>query len=127
MKYFKSGLIGSVLALSLVVFLISCVQTESPSLDLSNRTIHQEVDFDISCMECHEEVTPEIVENWVESGHGILNYGCYICHGDGSVEFNVLPKTDNCIACHSSSEGHLMRMEYEGCFDCHDGHTLSAH
>jgi len=87
---------------------------------------HAEVDFEsMSCSECHADVTPEIYTAWKDSGHGKLDYGCYICHGDGVVEYYPTASTDGCVACHSNNEPHLARFEYGRCFECHDGHSLS--
>ncbi|MFQ5583187.1 MAG: hypothetical protein ACE5GL_01975 [Calditrichia bacterium] len=48
---------------------------------------HEDVDFSISCVECHEQETPEQVEEWEKGMHGQVNVGCFVCHGDGEVEF----------------------------------------
>jgi len=102
-----------------------CKNTQTAEKPIATFSGHTEVDFSISCMECHSEATPDIYEDWASSGHGAMNYGCYICHGDGIENFSVQPATEMCINCHSSASGHLMRMENQGCFDCHDGHTLN--
>ena len=85
---------------------------------------HIEVDFDISCMECHQEETPEIVSDWKSSTHGKMNFGCYMCHGDGIEDFAASPKADRCEACHSGNKKCEMKTHEGKCFDCHDGHTL---
>ncbi|MBN2366360.1 MAG: hypothetical protein JXL67_09330, partial [Calditrichaeota bacterium] len=62
---------------------------------------HPEVDYSISCQECHSELTPEIFQEWQDSKHGVMNYGCYMCHGDGVEEFAAKPGSERCTACHS--------------------------
>jgi len=86
---------------------------------------HPDVDFSVSCMECHQSETPEIVSDWKSSAHGKMNFGCYMCHGDGVENFSVSPGSERCIACHSGNEKCFTRVKESGsCFSCHDGHTL---
>ena len=87
---------------------------------------HSEVDFTISCMECHQDVTPEAVAEWKESTHGKMNFGCYMCHGDGVEDFAPSPKMDRCEACHSGDEKCMTRTNDGKCFDCHDGHSMKT-
>jgi len=108
---------------ALVVSCSSLIQTGPAAPAVA---VHPEADFTRSCVECHSEATPEITAQWAASGHGKLNYGCYICHGDGEAEFTVTPATDNCVACHSSSAEHLEDVAGTGCFECHNGHSLIA-
>lgn len=88
---------------------------------------HPEVDFSISCTECHEEETPAAVKDWRKSKHGVMNFGCYMCHGDGVEEFQSKPATDSCIGCHSAQEVDFTKTSVKNCFDCHKGHTLKFH
>jgi hypothetical protein len=88
---------------------------------------HPEVDFTISCKECHKETSPEIYEDWAGSGHGKMNFGCYMCHGDGEEEFYVKPASDNCISCHSAQDVDFSQSKFNNCFDCHQGHSLKFH
>lgn len=88
---------------------------------------HAEVDFSLSCVECHSEETPEAVADWKSSPHGQMNFGCYMCHGDGDHEFYPSPGTDRCIACHSGQEVDFSKTKLNNCFDCHQGHTLKFH
>ncbi len=88
---------------------------------------HPEVDFSVSCVDCHAEVTPDIVAAWKKSKHGVMNYGCYMCHGDGQVEFWAKPGTQTCQSCHSGLHTDYSKTVAKSCFDCHDGHTLKFH
>ena len=114
------------LVVCLTLFLISCVPAIGDEDAKAVATTHPEVVYDIGCVECHTTETPEITQQWSSSAHGKMNIGCYVCHGDGDVEFNTKPNSENCISCHSSSEEHYEEIEGELCFECHDGHSLSA-
>jgi hypothetical protein len=48
---------------------------------------HPDVDWTLGCSECHQETTPEVFEQWSQSRHGSVGFGCYICHGDGQEQF----------------------------------------
>lgn len=87
---------------------------------------HVEVDFSISCVECHETETPEAVAEWRKSTHGKMNFGCYMCHGDGVENFAPSPKMDRCVACHSGNEKCINQTNSGKCFDCHDGHSMKT-
>ena len=82
-----------ILIFTSILLMISCgaeLTTEKVGVpaSISNSFIkHQDEDFSMSCSECHLDITPEIYADWQGSGHGKMNYGCYICHGDGDVEF----------------------------------------
>jgi hypothetical protein len=88
---------------------------------------HPEVDFSVSCVECHRDATPEIVSQWKSSKHGLMNFACYMCHGDGKQEFSRRPGTERCQACHSALNVDFSRTPAKNCFDCHNGHTLKFH
>ncbi len=88
---------------------------------------HPDVEFDQSCYDCHQEETPEVAERWHASMHGMVNVGCFVCHGDGTTEFVVRPTTDRCLACHSPKEVDYSKTEASSCFSCHNGHTLKFH
>ncbi|MDZ7764375.1 MAG: hypothetical protein U5K00_08090 [Melioribacteraceae bacterium] len=32
-------------------------------------------------------MTPDIYKDWEMSRHGDVNFGCYLCHGDGQETF----------------------------------------
>lgn len=88
---------------------------------------HTEVDFTISCKECHSETTPDVYEAWKSSKHGLMNFGCYMCHGDGQEEFSPKPGSGTCVGCHSPQDTDFSKLSVKNCFDCHDGHTLKFH
>ncbi|GAB4377335.1 MAG: hypothetical protein Kow0042_24900 [Calditrichia bacterium] len=114
----------SFLATLILLFLVFL---NLPAGDKTQNSKHPEVDFTLSCKECHQEVTPEVYQDWKNSKHGVMNYGCYMCHGDGVEEFYPSPQTERCIACHSPQEVDFSALPVKNCFDCHKGHTLKFH
>lgn len=88
---------------------------------------HAEVDFSISCVECHQETNPELTKAWYEGKHGLVNVGCFVCHDDGEVRFAPKPTSENCVACHSDYTTDAKGAEIKDCFACHDGHHLKFH
>lgn len=88
---------------------------------------HPKVDWDLSCQDCHADVTPEIFKQWEDSKHGGANFGCYICHGDGQEVFYKKGKDDRCEGCHSSQQETMVKTKIKSCFTCHQGHTLKFH
>ncbi|NOY60235.1 MAG: hypothetical protein GXO75_15095 [Calditrichaeota bacterium] len=88
---------------------------------------HPEVDFSVGCVECHSEVTPEATAEWQHSKHGKFKVGCFVCHGDGEVNFKSKPDDESCISCHSDYEVDWSKSKEKSCFDCHKGHTLKFH
>jgi len=106
--------------------IVSCGLSQQSGPEAAAKAKHPEADFSRSCVECHTEATPEITAKWASSGHGKLNYGCYICHGDGVQTFTVKPHSNGCISCHSGSMEHLEDVGDVSCFECHNGHTLIA-
>ncbi len=130
---FKLFKIGKIILIPVSILLIvSCCPPDTAAVTpdpiaAKAAIMHPDEDFSSeSCSECHADVTPNIYADWKGSGHGKMDYGCYICHGDGEIEFYPMASTDGCVSCHSNNEAHLARVEYDGCFDCHDGHSLSA-
>lgn len=72
---------------------------------------HPRVNFARTCVDCHENRTPEAVEDWRESIHGQTNTGCVVCHGDAEQEFMVRPAPELCMTCH---DGELDEYEVVG-------------
>jgi len=88
---------------------------------------HPEADFSVSCFECHQSATPEVTAKWEAGKHGQVNVGCFVCHGDGEVEFYPKPQGDRCISCHSQQEVDFTKLPVKNCFGCHGGHDLKFH
>lgn len=88
---------------------------------------HPDVDWEIGCQECHAETTPDIYADWEGSKHGMVNFGCFICHGDGQETFYPSGSDKRCGGCHAGQLVEFEKTKFESCFDCHDGHTLKFH
>jgi hydroxylamine dehydrogenase len=57
------------------------------------------------CVECHKEVTPQIVGDWQLSKHSQNEINCSVCHGDAHKDpYDVanaqIPTPDTCANCH---------------------------
>ena len=80
-----------------------------------------EQEKNISCDQCHEEVTPELRKEWYDSRHGIAMVKCYQCHGTFET-FRVTPKRQDCAACHEN----MMKKcpQDKACWQCHIPHTF---
>lgn len=119
-------LLGSFLmVLAIATFsLVAC--TTGGASAASGARQHPKADLSVNCVECHAQETPQAVKDWRASKHGVMNYGCYMCHGDGQVEFYVHPGTGGCISCHSAvHDGEIESTDFKECFSCHNGHTLA--
>jgi hypothetical protein len=131
----KNGTLARVLCLLVVAGFattVSCAVTpagESPAASplafAPAQARHSAVDFNISCQECHATQSPAVVAAWESSKHA-PNIGCFVCHGDGEVEFAARPAADHCLSCHSTKKL-TPRMESMGCHACHDAHRLTTH
>jgi len=57
------------------------------------------------CIQCHKNVTPNIVTDWQLSQHSLNSIDCSVCHGDGhtgpyDTEKVQIPTPDTCANCH---------------------------
>ncbi|MDZ7291557.1 MAG: hypothetical protein ONB44_22220 [candidate division KSB1 bacterium] len=128
----KRFLFPTLFLLGLVFLIFACAQTEAvrtneQAAPPGARGKHPEVDFSISCLECHRDATPEVVVKWESGKHGQVNVGCFVCHGDGEVEFYNKPQGERCISCHSPQEVDFTKLPVKTCFGCHNGHDLKFH
>ena len=60
-----------------------------------------------SCVDCHKNITPNIVTDWQLSKHGQAGFDCSVCHGDlhtsaTDVAKVQIPTPDTCAACHEA-------------------------
>ena len=61
---------------------------DSPTVAKLRKAINiPKLDWEIGCRECHKDATPDVYIKWEASRHGEMNFGCYICHGDGQEVF----------------------------------------
>jgi hypothetical protein len=86
---------------------------------------HPRVDYSTSCQDCHRASDPAIVRDWEQSLHGQQGVGCFVCHGDGTFQFEARPGDGSCVACHSVVMGSLAHPPADRCFSCHDAHRLA--
>jgi len=91
--------------------------------------VHPDVDPNEPCDVCHKEVTPEIVDAWYESKHGMNNVKCFVCHGPLGPEFMRRAPVNRCVGCHGDKEASMALPFFKGkdCFSCHAGHELNPH
>lgn len=59
------------------------------------------------CVDCHKEITPNIVSDWQMSKHSQAEVNCSVCHGDrhkSAEDFtNVqIPTPETCAICHNT-------------------------
>ncbi len=60
-----------------------------------------------SCIECHDQVSPNIVADWQNSRHAGKGVGCAVCHGpdhqgNGDADKAKMPTPDTCNMCHAA-------------------------
>jgi len=58
-----------------------------------------------ACVDCHKNITPNIVTDWQLSKHGKAGFDCATCHGDGHTAANdvakvQIPTPETCATCH---------------------------
>ena len=76
------------------------------------------------CTHCHQEVTPEIYQEWYQSRHGLDNVKCFQCHGTYE-DFEVVPSSSRCMPCHAQEVTHAPKDKK--CVACHPAHKFSVH
>ena len=78
----------------------------------------------IPCAQCHQEVTPEIYQEWFQSRHGLDNVKCFQCHGTYE-NFEKIPSRDRCAPCHAQQVSHSPKDK--ACAACHPSHKFNVH
>lgn len=79
----------------------------------------------MDCIECHTDVTPDIVKQWEQSAHGYIGVKCQVCHGD-QTDFQKVPKTDTCRGCHAEMVENNTQPKLQ-CVACHKAHNFTIH
>jgi hydroxylamine dehydrogenase len=69
--------------------------------------INPSAGFAAACVDCHKNVTPNIVSDWQLSKHGQAGLDCAMCHGDRHTSANdvakaQIPTPDACATCHDT-------------------------
>ena len=62
---------------------------------------------EVTCVDCHQGLTPGIVADWTESKHSELDVGCATCHGEehnspDNTELAKIPTPETCAECHAT-------------------------
>jgi Cytochrome c7 and related cytochrome c len=78
-----------------------------------------------TCIQCHQEITPELVKQWQESAHGYTATGCGVCHGDQK-NFKIKPGNKVCIGCHATAV-EQNTLKGKSCASCHPQHHFTQH
>jgi hypothetical protein len=123
----KIYLVSFITAIVIMSLGFNNVSSTKMQNQFSAKDKHPDVDWSIGCAECHADATPEVFSKWENSRHGKVNFGCYMCHGDGQEQFSAKGNDDSCLGCHSSQEVDFNKSKVKSCFDCHEGHTLKFH
>lgn len=63
--------------------------------------------FAATCIECHRQITPNIVTDWQLSKHSANDVDCSVCHGDqhtNASDFKnaLIPTPETCKLCHET-------------------------
>ncbi len=63
--------------------------------------------FAATCIECHRQITPNIVTDWQLSKHSANDVDCSVCHGDQHTNANdfknaLIPTPETCKLCHET-------------------------
>jgi hypothetical protein len=90
---------------------------------------HPQVEEGETCDSCHREITPEVVEAWFRSRHGLNNVKCFVCHGSTGQDFMRRAPISRCVGCHGDKVEAMSKPFFAGkdCFACHSGHELNPH
>jgi hypothetical protein len=109
-------IILSVLMLTLVAFATAYAK---------GADVHPEDMGNQDCLQCHQDVTPDIVKQWEQSAHGFTGVKCQVCHGDED-NFVVTPQNNTCEGCHSQ-QVEMNQAPQAKCASCHISHNFTVH
>lgn len=107
-KAFRIVYCGIFFLVTSVLFSISAF-AETSVYDLKDRI--KVTDKSGYCINCHEDETPAIFEEWVKSPHARAGVGCLDCHGRGKGDSDAIPHAEtfnispivtsfDCAKCH---------------------------
>lgn len=111
---------------NLLLFFL-CLYTVMPhrSLQGEDKIPHRQEMYGKTCIECHQELSPQIIEAWQASKHGLLPTGCSTCHGEEK-NFNGRPTQETCLNCHKLTYIKEPRPP-QSCMACHPRHGFTQH
>jgi len=112
-----------------LVGLVGLALLQPPAVAKGGNSEHPEVEPGELCIDCHRDITPEVVDEWYAGSHGMNSVKCFVCHGSTGDDFAAVPSTDGCIGCHSDQIESMARPHMTGkdCFSCHLAHLLDPH
>lgn len=118
----KRIILYSLFVAFLAAALTACVMRSAPTAPLSGHPPLSEQEMLIACQDCHAQKTPQVYQQWYQSGHGIATVKCYQCHGTFE-GLQAEPSLDACAVCHSGQWAHA---EGKTCWQCHPAHAFKA-
>jgi len=127
----KRSLIFSLMVVALLsISLVGCtVKTEKKIANTAEiektENGHPGSMENLDCIQCHEDVTPEVTKQWEQSAHGLIGVKCQVCHGD-EANFQVKPKSETCRGCHSDQVEKNIAKDVS-CSTCHIAHNFTIH
>lgn len=118
-----------ILTLAIAVVLAVSLAPAAAGKPQAKKAVHPDVDTSEACHSCHEGVTPEVVEEWQASDHGMMNVLCFVCHGSTGSDFRKKASADRCVGCHAEKVESMKTpfMKGKDCFSCHPPHALNPH
>jgi len=109
----------------IIVFVLTMMLLAFAGAFAKGKSAHPEAMGSQDCLECHADVTPEIVDQWEHSAHGFIGVKCQVCHGDEK-DFKKVPTNDTCQGCHDLQVENN-RAPKTACAACHKAHTFTVH
>ena len=100
--------------------------TQPVKVSSEANNVHPEDMGNQDCLECHVDVTPDIVDQWKHSAHGFISVKCQVCHGDQS-NFQRIPSDETCRGCHSHEFNNRNTKAETHCATCHTAHNFNVH
>lgn len=119
----ENKLISATLTTTALAVLLIAVPPVTGQTEKATHPELTEQEMLIACSECHRENTPELVQEWYDSAHGIAMVKCYQCHGTFET-FRVTPTRENCATCHADMLDKCP--QDRTCWECHTPHSFKA-
>ena len=113
-------------ALLMAGILVACSSYQTKTSSVPKPDKHPQLSSQerlIPCAQCHQDITPEIYQEWFKSYHGLDNVKCFQCHGTFG-DFHVTPPVAKCEACHAKEVESLTSKK--ACWECHTPHSFSG-
>ena len=108
------------------VLITLCCLFLTVTISVGSNGKHPEDMGNQDCIDCHKDVTPDIVKQWNESAHGFVGVKCQVCHGDES-NFQKVPSDETCRGCHAEQFENRNAKPNLTCSTCHTAHHFNVH